>query len=197
MKYTQLGAIACLGGLSLGLVFIDPADAKLDRGNGNGNGNHPVEVEDVEDDVGDLLTRDRVDALIDIIYDRNDDYDDLLSDDLRLAIIHDFDALPPGIQQQLARGRGLPPGIAKKYQMPRGVLSFLDLAPDTELLIIGDNIVIVDPADVILDIIAGIFNDELTTLNGTLRSLIPVSGLTTIQHCQIPEAIAQFSGQHF
>lgn len=157
MKYTQLGAIACLGCLSLGVVVIDPADAKPGRGNGNGNGNRPVEVEGAEDDVDDLLTRDRVDALIDIIYDRNDDYDDLLSDDLRLEIINDFDSLPPGIQRQLARGRGLPPGIAKKYQMPRGVLSFLDLDPDTELLIIGDNIVIVDPADVILDMIEGIF----------------------------------------
>jgi hypothetical protein len=101
--------------------------------------------------------RDRVDILLDIIYGTDEDYDDLMSDELRRAILGDLDSLPPGIQRQLIRGRGLPPGIAKKYRMPVPVLTVLDLEPETEVWIIGDNIIVVDPADVILDIVRGIF----------------------------------------
>lgn len=164
MKILQLGAWSLIGLLGAGLVLADPANAKPGRGNGNGNRPTPAAtVEDVDVDVdvddlaADLLTGDRVDTLLDILLGTDDDYADLISEELRLEILDDIDTLPPGIQRQLARGRGLPPGIAKKHRIPASVLPLLDLEPDTELLIIGDNIVIVDPAEVILDMVEGIF----------------------------------------
>lgn len=161
MQMLQLGALSLIGVLGAGLVLTDPANAKPGRGNGNGNRPNPAAVEDVEVEVdalaADLLTEDRVATLLDILLGTNDDYAALISEELRLEILDDIGALPPGIQRQLARGRGLPPGIAKKHRIPVSVLPLLDLEPDTELLIIGDNIVIVDPAEVILDIVEGIF----------------------------------------
>lgn len=159
MKTQKFGALALLGLMGLGLVMIDPAHAKPGRGNGNGNRPAPAETVDdshIEAD-DELLTSDRVDTLIAIIYGTDEDYADLINDELRRDILADLDSLPPGIRRQLARGRGLPPGIAKKYQMPVSVLSVLDLEPDTELLIIGDSVVIVNPADVIIDIVDAIF----------------------------------------
>lgn len=161
MKTQKFGALALLGLMGLGLVMIDPAHAKPGRGNGNGNGNRPAPAETVDDSHieadDELLTSDRVNTLIAIIYGTDEDYADLINDELRRDILADLDSLPPGIRRQLARGRGLPPGIAKNYQMPVSVLSVLDLEPDTELLIIGDSVVIVNPADVIIDIVDAIF----------------------------------------
>lgn len=157
MNFFRINALAVVGVIGLGIVSVDPAYAKPGRGNGHGQNQHPVPAEVVEADETDaILTRDRVEAILDIIYGTDADTADLISDELRLEILADLDSLPPGIQQRLERGRGLPPGIAKKYRLPARVLTLLDLESDTELLIIGDNILIVNPTNIVLDLVESV-----------------------------------------
>ncbi|MCB9948884.1 MAG: hypothetical protein H6842_13855 [Rhodospirillaceae bacterium] len=63
-------------------------------------------------------------------------------------------ALPPGIAQQVARGRGLPPGIARRYA-PAGLINVLSPVPDGfSLVIAGDRLVALNIAtDVIEDVV--------------------------------------------
>lgn len=63
----------------------------------------------------------------------------------RVAVEHGFvgyEALPPGIRKNLARGKPLPPGIAKK-QVPAPVLDVLPAPPDHEWRVCGADLVLV------------------------------------------------------
>ncbi|MBD2187587.1 hypothetical protein H6F41_05440 [Pseudanabaena sp. FACHB-723] len=85
-------------------------------------------------------------------------YSYLISDDIREQIYIQRSSLPPGIRKNLARGKGLPPGIAKKVLLPRNVVSHLNLPSNTNIIVIGSNIVVIDPiSNLVLDILANIF----------------------------------------
>ena len=65
--------------------------------------------------------------------------------------------LPPGIQKQLARGKPLPPGIAKTRLSPELVRVVPRLEPGYSYVIVGDNLVVVDRRNNLVDILANIF----------------------------------------
>ena len=67
------------------------------------------------------------------------------------------EGLPPGIRKNLARGKPLPPGIAKKVA-PRGLQAGLGLPAGYELVEIGVDVLLVEVAtqivhDVLMDVI--------------------------------------------
>ncbi len=65
-------------------------------------------------------------------------------------------ALPPGIAMNLARGKPLPPGIAKRF-LPSELVSTLPPRPGYEYLLVGDDAVLVNSTTgLIADIIANV-----------------------------------------
>jgi hypothetical protein len=69
----------------------------------------------------------------------------LLSNTLRTQIISQSRSLPRGIQKQLLRGKGLPPGIAKKVLfLPQQVNTYVNLPAYYRLGVIGSNLVLLD-----------------------------------------------------
>ncbi|HTM62882.1 MAG TPA: anti-virulence regulator CigR family protein [Gammaproteobacteria bacterium] len=65
-------------------------------------------------------------------------------------------SLPPGIEMNLARGKPLPPGIAKVY-LPDDVLSVLPKVPGYEYQVVGHDVVLVNSANgIVSDIISNI-----------------------------------------
>lgn len=68
-----------------------------------------------------------------------------------------YQALPPGMRNRLAKGKALPPGIAKK-QVPPALLSRLPVHPGHEWLVIGVDLVLVNARTrVSVDILPGVF----------------------------------------
>jgi hypothetical protein len=66
--------------------------------------------------------------------------------------------LPPGIQKNLARGKPLPPGIAKRYP-PDDLLVRLPPRPGYERVIVGNDVLLVAAATgVILDVLVDVFD---------------------------------------
>jgi hypothetical protein len=65
--------------------------------------------------------------------------------------------LPPGIVKKLARGKPLPPGIAKR-SLPRGLVAQLPAREGFEITIFGDRIVLLEASGLVVDILAGIFD---------------------------------------
>ena len=66
------------------------------------------------------------------------------------------EALPPGIVKKLARGKPLPPGIAKRA-LPRDLVAALPVRDGFEISICGDRIVLLEASGLIVDILEGIF----------------------------------------
>jgi hypothetical protein len=65
-------------------------------------------------------------------------------------------ALPPGIAMNLARGKPLPPGIAKVF-LPNDILKTLPVYPGYEYLAVGNNVVLVDSTTgLIADVLANV-----------------------------------------
>ncbi|MFJ1300936.1 anti-virulence regulator CigR family protein [Pseudomonadota bacterium AL_CKDN230030165-1A_HGKHYDSX7] len=65
--------------------------------------------------------------------------------------------LPPGIQKNLARGKPLPPGIAKKM-VPAGMLAHLPVYPGYEWRIAGSDLILVAIAGgIIADVLFDVF----------------------------------------
>jgi hypothetical protein len=63
------------------------------------------------------------------------------------------DNLPPGVRKRLARGKGLPPGSAKKY-LPSDIEGRLPARAGVERRVIGSDVVLVAIAtNIVLDII--------------------------------------------
>lgn len=70
---------------------------------------------------------------------------------------HEVEALPPGIARNLARGKRLPPGIAKR-QIPSALQVQLPTRVGVEVSIFGDRIVLLEASGLVVDILEGIFN---------------------------------------
>jgi hypothetical protein len=69
------------------------------------------------------------------------------------AHAEDIDSLPPGIRKKLARGKPLPPGIAKRF-LPGALESQLPVHAGTVRRVVGGDVVLVAAATgVILDIL--------------------------------------------
>jgi hypothetical protein len=67
------------------------------------------------------------------------------------------EALPPGIRKRLARGKELPPGIAKQV-VPTGLRSRIELPAGFEIVEVGLDILLVEIAtdivhDVLMDVV--------------------------------------------
>ncbi|MDP5239894.1 anti-virulence regulator CigR family protein [Uliginosibacterium sp. 31-16] len=68
-----------------------------------------------------------------------------------------FQPLPPGMRNRLAKGKPLPPGIAKK-QVPPAMLARLPVHAEHEWLVIGVDLVLVNIRTKIpVDILPGVF----------------------------------------
>lgn len=91
-------------------------------------------------------------ALISLFQDTGDDI--VITRRTRQEIQAQIDTLPPGIQRRLARGRSLPPGIAKKISLPTQVNRYIDLRDDVQIIVVDRDVVVVDPVtDLIVDIL--------------------------------------------
>lgn len=64
--------------------------------------------------------------------------------------------LPPGIAKNLARGKPLPPGIAKT-RMPDELLGKLPKVPGREWALVGEVLLQLDGAGVVVNILGSIF----------------------------------------
>lgn len=97
------------------------------------------------------------DQLINLLYGR-DRYSYLVSPTIRREIYNQINSLPPGIQKRLAKGKGLPPGIAKRITLPHTINDRLDLSRDIDIVVLGSNVVILDPlTGVVIDLLRDIF----------------------------------------
>jgi len=68
-----------------------------------------------------------------------------------------YKPLPPGIRKNLARGKRLPPGIAKKY-VPAPMVPRLPVHPGHEWRVVGTDLVLVVIATaVVVDILTDVF----------------------------------------
>lgn len=69
-----------------------------------------------------------------------------------------YAALPPGIRKNLARGKPLPPGIAKKA-VPAALLGQLPYHPGYEWRIAGSDLILISIATaVVADVLHGVFD---------------------------------------
>ncbi len=64
--------------------------------------------------------------------------------------------LPPGQMRQLARGKPLPPGIARQ-SLPPPLLAQLPAHPGASYAMIGTSLVLLSSAGIVLDILGGLF----------------------------------------
>lgn len=69
----------------------------------------------------------------------------------------DVEPLPPGIARNLARGKRLPPGIAKR-QVPSQLQAQLPTHVGAEVSIFGDRIVLLEASGLVVDILEGVFH---------------------------------------
>jgi hypothetical protein len=68
-----------------------------------------------------------------------------------------YSALPPGIRKNLARGKPLPPGIARKM-VPGPMLRELPVYPGREWRIAGDDLILVSLGDgLVVEVMGDIF----------------------------------------
>ncbi len=83
------------------------------------------------------------------------------ADARRIAYNHQavgYDSLPPGIRKNLARGKPLPPGIAKRG-VPSPMLAQLPSYPGYEWQVAGSDLILVAIATaVIAEVLTGVFN---------------------------------------
>ena len=83
----------------------------------------------------------------------------LLSRSQRTQIVRQTRSLPPGIQKQLLRGKGLPPGLAKRWiVLPKQVHSYINLPVQYDLVVVGSNVLLIDQERyVVIDMITNLF----------------------------------------
>ncbi|HKY95201.1 MAG TPA: anti-virulence regulator CigR family protein [Kiloniellales bacterium] len=125
--------------LLAGLVTTSPALAKNNKNQGQGDA----------DSVGEVLLDVAITAAeIAIIYDFISEYG--------TAPFGPPQGLPPGIAKNLARGKPLPPGIAKRY-LPQNLLAQLP-RPGYEWLVVDNDILLVVAAtSIIVDVLQDAF----------------------------------------
>ena len=69
-----------------------------------------------------------------------------------------YGSLPPGIRKNLARGKPMPPGIAKKM-VPGAMLARLPVHPGYEWRVAGSDLILVAIAtSVVADVLSGVFD---------------------------------------
>jgi len=86
------------------------------------------------------------------------------SSDVEIRIIRDYygvpsrklKPLPPGIAKNLARGKPIPPGIARA-RMPDDLVVRLPARAGTRWFIVGDQVLLVDANNIIVDLFRAIF----------------------------------------
>jgi hypothetical protein len=88
-------------------------------------------------------------------------FDDVRFEDIRRIAVANhctgYESLPPGIRKNLARGKGLPPGIAKKV-VPDPVFRALPVYPGYEWRVYGTDLVLLSiTTDIIEIVVAGVF----------------------------------------
>lgn len=82
----------------------------------------------------------------------------LLNPSLRIEIANQINSLPPGVEKRLARGKGLPPGITKKVNLPNEINDHLNLSQNIRIIVLGSSVVVFDSfSNVILDVLQYIF----------------------------------------
>ncbi|AFZ36009.1 hypothetical protein Sta7437_2476 [Stanieria cyanosphaera PCC 7437] len=82
----------------------------------------------------------------------------LLNPSLRIKIANQIHSLPPGIEKRLARGKGLPSGLAKKVNLPNEINEYLNLSQELKIIVLGSSVVVLDPFNnIILDVLQYIF----------------------------------------
>jgi hypothetical protein len=69
---------------------------------------------------------------------------------------HNPQPLPPGIAKNLARGKPLPHGIAKR-QLPAVLVAQLPRRSGVEVAMFGDRIVLLEASGLVVDVLEGIF----------------------------------------
>lgn len=89
-----------------------------------------------------------------LIEDLFQDNNDIIDTQTRRDIQSQIDSLPPGMQRRLARGRELPPGIAKKVDLPAHVNEYVGLDDNVRIVVVGRDAVVVDPVtELIVDVL--------------------------------------------
>jgi hypothetical protein len=82
----------------------------------------------------------------------------LLTSATRTQIVSQSRSLSPSMQKQLLRGKGLPPGIAKKLvRLPKQVNTHLNLPTSYDLVVVGSNVLLLDQVNyVVVDYISNV-----------------------------------------
>lgn len=143
MRYrTHLATIAAAG---LALTALSPAAAQAQgRGNGRGHGRPEASTTGVEAEVTASVSISLADRAI-------------IQEFYATHTRQDVESLPPGIRRNLARGKPLPPGIAKKT-LPSDLRSRLTVPERYEVVEVGLDVFLVEVAtgiihDVLMDVV--------------------------------------------
>jgi hypothetical protein len=145
----QSGRILTKTLLVAALVLATPAAVSAQgRGNGRGNGNGRARA---QDDAAAAAVLDVAGVALSV------ELKQQIRDYYVAHPVVNVEALPPGIRRNLARGKPLPPGIAKKVA-PAGLTSTIPLRAGYELVEVGLDVFLVEVAtnvvhDVLMDVI--------------------------------------------
>ncbi len=91
------------------------------------------------------LTADQRVYITNLLRDPNHPDAALITSGTRSDIQSQLSSLPPGIQRRLARGRSLPPGIAKKVFLPASINDRIDLNDNVRIVVVGPDVAVIDP----------------------------------------------------
>lgn len=139
--------------LSVCATFLLAAAAVAEPppGKGNHKGHHPKASSSRNDSRDDVRQPQQVLIRADLTVDVARD----------LALRHrvtGYDSLPPGIRKNLARGKPLPPGLARRV-VPGPLLADLPRYPGYEWQVVGSDLVLISIATaVIADVLLGVFD---------------------------------------
>ncbi len=128
------------------VVAVAPESAFAQQGNSHGNGNGNAHQHDQHDQHGNHHEKASVDV----------DYGKIR----QLAVDNNmtgYQGLPPGIQRNLARGKALPPGIAKK-QLPPQMHSALPVVAGHEWQVVGQDLLLIEAGTMlVVEILNNVF----------------------------------------
>ena len=126
-------------------IIASDSDGGLSLAMGPGKGKGPNKASNANDHDGG-----GAEVIIDIVF--GDDERRIIRDYFRRTP-YEFESLPPGIAMNLARGKPLPPGIAKRF-LPGDLSSHLPIREGLERIIFGRKVLLVESSSgLIYDII--------------------------------------------